>query len=134
MPVSLARTSAAVALGLATLAGCAARNPDQLPDFQPLQRQIRDFYRDRAWERNATCLSPEMLSVNEAKVVQETPDQLLLEVRYGFDDFQYGRSGRGFGDTLGGSDCFGGSQRTFVVAKVTGGGYSVVSMSGPQRR
>jgi hypothetical protein len=126
------------------LAACAqlAQGPS-LAGYPGLQFQVTSFYSARALEENATCTQPRM-SIAGYDVVEDTPQRLVLNIRYryvdegmrDFDDDFFG--GRRFGLGVGGR-CFGWAERTFVVAKSVGGpegspqATSVRSMTGPQR-
>jgi hypothetical protein len=124
-----------VALPMAfLLAACANQGPGSPGDTFELRRGIAWYYESKGWERNATCLQPRM-SITDLQVVEETAEQLVLNVRYFYDDRSYGRQGwrGGVGMGFPRYDCSGSSERTFVVAKRQGGGYSVTSMTGPQR-
>ena len=118
-------------LGAATLGGCANTGPGSLGDTISLRREIVWFYERNAWERSASCLQPKM-SISDMRLIEETDERLVFDVRYFYDDPSYGRRSRGsFG--VPGNYCFGTGQRTFVVIKRQGGGYTVGSMTGPQR-
>jgi hypothetical protein len=116
-------------LGLAALAGLAACNTSGqgIPDWLEAQTAITWYYENNAWEQGASCIPPNLLGITSTTIVQDTPQQLVLDVRY-----LWNVEGQG-DDQLAGVPCFGSSERTFVLAKATGGGYSVVSMTGPQR-
>jgi hypothetical protein len=118
-------------LALALVAGCADPNPEGLPDFFRLQFELEGFYRRNAWERNATCTVPEM-RLTRIDVLEETPERLLLNVTYFWRDDANGIENDDiFAVRV--NRCTGYAQRQFVVTPRTGGGWSVVSMSGPQR-
>lgn len=108
------------------LAGCNTAGRG-IPEWQDAQRVMTWYYENNAWERSATCIPANMVGITDTVVVQETTEQLVLDVRYIWDvEGQWG-------EDVPGVPCFGQGQRTFVLAKHTGGGYSVVSMTGAQR-
>jgi hypothetical protein len=111
--------------GLVGLVACntAGRN---IPNWQQAQRQIEWHYENNAWERGASCIPPRLLGITETGIVSDTPEHLTLDVRYMWDV-----EGQG-DDEMIGVPCFGQGQRVFVLDK-QGGGYTVASMTGPQR-
>jgi hypothetical protein len=135
-PLQPSRLVRLVPLVALAVAACAHANPDGLPGFVGLERQIGYYYADHAWEGGANCLAPRMLGITRARVAGETATEYVLDVRYLWQDRSFGGTRRSSGEGgSGGSSgrCFGDGERQFVVAKRQGGGYSVVSMSGPQR-
>jgi hypothetical protein len=91
------------------------------------------YYNTHAMERNAACPIPQMDTV-QAKVVDETPTQVVMNVRYHwFDDSQSSDNDLfpGGGSVLGYCNDWG--ERTFTFTKTTQGGLQVASMTGPQR-
>ncbi|MFO1069209.1 MAG: hypothetical protein U1E14_11865 [Geminicoccaceae bacterium] len=121
------RTILALGLGALLLAGCTPMLDQQFA--QPgLDQQVRDFYAGRAWERNAFCAVPRMRDITALKVVEDTPDRVVLDVRY----FYY--SDRGFrSDELSMlARCEGFESRQFTFSRENGG-LRVVSMTGDQR-
>jgi signal transduction histidine kinase len=103
-----------------------------------LQFQIMTYYGDWALEENATCTQPRMQAITEAKVLEETPDRMVLDVTY----YYFDQGQRDFDNDVipgprfrfGTGTCADFSRRTFVVGKTTDGGGYVMSMTGPQRR
>jgi hypothetical protein len=118
------------------LAGCGYQGPP-LAGYEGLQFKVKSFYEARAFEKSATCTRPRMTPVG-ATVVEETPEHVVMNVRYHFrdenidfdddDDFPP----FGGGGVLGRCDDW--AERTFTLVKRTDGGVDVVAMSGPQRR
>lgn len=94
--------------------------------WQQAQRQIEYYYETYAWERGASCIPPRLIGITQTSILSDTPERLTLGVRYLWD--VEGQND----EELGGVPCFGQGQRTFVLAKHDPG-YSVVSMTGPQR-
>jgi hypothetical protein len=118
--------SAAARLGLLALlalAGCTI--PQEIPEFPGAAAQIRRFYADNAFEMNATCTSPVIAAIIASRVVTETPERLVLEVRYRFEPFvrnaQFGRAA-----------CIDWNTRQFTFERIDGG-LSIVGMTGEQR-
>lgn len=132
MPAGRRAGPAGLALALlATLAGCAGR-PAGLADLRGLEQAIAWFYADRAFERNATCLRPEM-DIARIDPVERSADRLVVDVRYFFEDRAFGR---GAGRELrrsGGASCFGFAERRFTLAILPDGRVRVLEMSGEQR-
>lgn len=130
------RLRTVVAATMLLLAACANANPDGLPAFYQLQFELESFYARRAQEQGASCNLPRM-AITRAQVVEETNERYVLNVTYFWRDDAYGPDFDDDDDFFltpsPASFCQGWSQREFVVAKRTGGGYSVTSMSGPQR-
>ena len=121
------------AAALLTVAACSWQGPP-LAGYPGLQYKVVSYYDDRAMERNAACPLPHMDAV-QAKVVDESPTQVVMNVRYHwYDDSQSSGSdvfpGRG-GGVLGYCNDWG--ERTFTFTKNTQGGLDVASMTGPQR-
>jgi hypothetical protein len=116
------------------LAGCGYAGPP-LAGYEGLQFKVESFYEARAFEKDATCTRPRMTPVR-ATVVDETPERVVLNVRYHFrnenidhDDAFPPFGGGGFLNR-----CDDWAERTFTLAKRTDGGVDVIAMSGPQRR
>jgi hypothetical protein len=123
------RSSLLLMLALGACAG------PSLGGYDGLQYKVVSFYEANALEKNAACPQPRMTPV-KATVVEETPERVVMNVRYHWwderqnDSFPLGNAtGTGsFGY------CNDWSERTFTLAKNTGGGLDVVSMTGPQRQ
>jgi hypothetical protein len=113
-------------LPLVALVGCNTAGQN-IPQWRQAERAIEWFYENNAWERGASCIPPRLLGVTRTTVVEDTPERLVLDVLYLWD--VEGQND----DELVGVPCFGQGERTFVLSKYTGGGYSVASMTGPQR-
>ena len=118
---------------LLTLAACSWQGPP-LAGYPGLQWKVISYYNNRAMERNAACPLPRMDAV-QAKVVDETPTQVVMNVRYHwYDDSQSSDNdifpSRG-GGVLGYCNDWG--ERTFTFTKTSQGGLQVASMTGPQR-
>jgi hypothetical protein len=124
--------------GLLGLAACTYVSPgvgfNTVLGYRNLGRDIERFYRQRAWERNATCPMPRIDAILAATVVEETEDEIVALVRYSWrdetrldNDNRGGIRGRG-----GGGRCRGIDERRFTLEKLDGD-VRVVAMSGPQR-
>jgi hypothetical protein len=113
--------------------------------YPGLQWQLQSFYGARALEENAMCTRPQMTAVTGYQIVEDTPERVVMNVRYhyrdegaaDFDDDEFGFPRFRFGT----GSCDSWAQRTFVLAKAKGGQPSpsgrpqvfVQSMTGPQR-
>jgi len=128
-----------VLAGLSGLAACSYVSPgvgfNTVLGYDSLGREIERFYRQRAWERNATCPMPRIDAILSATVIEETEDEIVALVRYSWrdetrldNDNRGGIRGRG-----GGGRCRGIDERRFTLEKLDGD-VRVVRMSGPQRR
>ena len=116
-------------------AGCDYKGP-ALAGYPGLQFQVISYYDNNALEQNATCTQPRMRSVTRTQVVGETPQQVVMTIRYYWLDegqLDYDRGGLPMGG-LAFQRCNGVAERTFTFVKMTDGSLSVRSMSGPQRR
>ena len=111
--------------GLALLAACNTAGRG-IPHWQQAQREIEWFYENHAWERGASCIPPRFIGATRTDIVEDTSQRLVLNVRYMWD--VEGQND----DELSGVPCFGQGERTFVLAR-QGNGYTVSSMTGPQR-
>lgn len=121
------RRSAARGLLLATLllGGCAVEGPP-LAGFTGGQWAVVSYYDRHAWEKSASCTSPEMRIIGW-RVIDQTPERTIVEVRYHFQD-----RGVADGDRLV-SRCSDWGVRRFTLLP-TGDGRAVVrEMTGPQR-
>ena len=114
------------------LAGCGYEGPP-LAGYKGLQFKVVSFYDARAFEKNATCNRPRMTPVR-ATVVEETPERVVMNVRYHFRDEGQGNNGFFPFGGGGGGRCNDWSERTFTLAKTAGGGLDVIAMTGPQRQ
>lgn len=127
----LARLFPPLFLAAALLSGCTARDP-VLAAHRGLAFEIESFYETYAFERNATCLRPEM-AIARIDTLEDTPDKLVLRVRYFWEDRTFGRDSETFPRRGGGASCSGFDERVFTLVKRPDGRVSVASMTGPQR-
>ena len=104
------------------IAGCAAGPGPLDPELTYL---IRSYYRQHAAEKNYTCLAPEIRGITRVEVLEDTPERLVLRIRYHYRDNVYGLDGFLTGR------CQDFATRTFVIDRRNG--YRVVGMSGPTR-
>lgn len=133
------RRLAAFLVSASLLAGCGSVSPgvgfNTVLGYENLGSAMRAYYRQRAWERNATCPLPRMDAILSATVIDETDDEIVTRVRYSWRDDARLDDGFGAGVRIGigGSGGFRGiDDRRFTLEKVDGG-VRIVDMSGPQR-
>lgn len=100
------------------LVGCATAQP--LPDHPGAIGAIQSYYNSNAWEEGARCVLPRM-DVTQTKVIEDTPERLVVEVRYYWQDET--RESDTFGNV-----CNGFATRTFTLAEGR-----VIKMTGEQR-
>ncbi len=129
MEISGRSIRCSILLAGALLAACAWQGPP-LEGHPGLQWQVQSFYGARAVEANAMCPEPQMTTITDSKVVEETPQKVVMGLRYHFRD-----EGASI-DVDGGSKpgCDGFSERRFTFGKTSVGNLVVESMSGPQRQ
>lgn len=123
------RRCGAILVSLLLLGACAGAR--DLGPYSDLRWKIQQFYADNAWEMGATCVLPRM-SITDWRVVEQTPEQMILEVRYHWLDDRNRDSpfDRGFG--FGSGWCEGFNTRRFTVVKAPTG-FQVSAMTGEQR-
>lgn len=112
-------------------AACAPRDA-ALSTYRGLEFAIESHYETYAWERNATCLRPE-ISIARIETLEDTPEKLVVKVRYFWEDRTFGRDDEMFPKRGGGSWCSGFDERIFTLAKRPDGRVTVTAMTGPQR-
>ena len=108
------------------LAGCGWQGP-ALEGHAGLQRQVISYYDDRATERNFACPNPRMQSVTSSQVVEDTPESVVMDVRYYRVDWSQASEVGGGNVTT----CRDWSERTFTFARASDGQLGVVGMTGP---
>jgi hypothetical protein len=124
--------AAAACLPLLMLAACGWQGPG-LAGYPGLQWQVANFYDGRAMEADARCPNPRLVGFTRAEVVEDTPERLVMDLRYRWvDDLRTVDSG----GRDGGSKivCQDWGTRRFTFARARDGQLQVASMSGPQRR
>ena len=112
------------------VAGCAWQGPS-LAGHEGLQWKVMSFYDARALEENALCPQPRMDAVVGHHVVEETPERVVMRVRYHYRD-EGMTADIPSGGTSYGCDDWG--ERTFTFVRTDGGGLEVEGMTGAQRR
>jgi hypothetical protein len=126
--VTMSNLFVCLTLSAVLLAGCAAsRMPaTSFADPGELERTVMRYYERHASEENQTCLTPYMDGLTKVDVVEETPQRLVLDVRYFYRDrFKDDTGDRGFG-----RECSGYSSRRFTLGKGAAG-VEVLDMTGP---
>ena len=71
----------------ASLAGCSWQGPS-LASYPGLQYQVISYYDGRAMEANASCPNPYMRSITSARVVEQTPERVVMDIRCHWVDDQ----------------------------------------------
>lgn len=112
----------------AGLAGCSYAGPS-VAGYPGLQYRIISYYGANAVERAAVCPNPEMQSVTSARVVEDTPERVVMDVRYYWIDWSQAVDRGGASITT----CRDWSERTFTFAPDTAGNLQVVDMTGPRK-
>jgi uncharacterized protein YceK len=108
------------------LAGCSSVFGEQ----SPLDGTIKRYYEAHANERSGQCLAPYIDGITRTQVLEDTPERLVVEVRYlyrdRYKDNEAGMEGNGQ------TGCVGYGERRFVLAR-SGDSLEVESMSGPRK-
>ena len=120
------KRSAALALAL-LLSGCAVSRVPETSFAEPtaVERTVKSYYERHASEENRRCLTPYMDGMTQVSVVEETPESLVVDVRYLYRDrFKTDRD-NGFR-----RECIGYAGRRFTLSK-SDAGIAVVEMTGP---
>jgi hypothetical protein len=109
------------------LAGC-ANAPWQPPTYEAA---IKRYYEAHASEKNGRCLAPYIDGLTTVQVVEDTPDQMMVDAGYLFRDWVKDRDDPMDG---GGSirECSGYNHRSFVLAR-SDNTLQVTEMSGARR-
>ena len=120
------------ALALAALVGVSACGLQNGAGYdRNLSYRVVSYYREHAAEKNYLCLAPEIRGITRWRVIEDTPERLVVSVRYNWTDTVYGQSEVDHLDiTM--SRCNGFGERIFTFDKRQG--MRVVDMSGPRRR
>ncbi len=123
------RIRTALLAALALPAACSWQGPG-IAGHEGLQHRVQSYYAGRAMERGASCPGPRMNTITHAEVVEDTPERVVMDLRYRWvDDRQTVDSGESTR-----SVCQGSSGRRFTFARTGDGGLEVESMSGPRKR
>lgn len=111
---------------LALLVGCNIPGPS-LAGYEGLQVPVQRYYETYATEKGGTCRRPQMWSITQSEVLEDTDEQLVLRIRYSWRDdaFERQRPGVVF------RTCDGFAERVFTIDKTTG--LQVVDMTGERR-
>ena len=108
------------------LAGCSS----VLGEQSPLDGTIERYYEAHASERTGQCLAPYIDGITRTQVIEDTPERLVLDVRYlyrdRYKDNEAGMDGNGL------TGCVGYGTRQFVLAR-SDDTLTVEQMSGPRR-
>ena len=113
-------------LAAVLLAACASRVPaTSFAEPSAVERTVMRYYERHASEENRTCLSPYIDGLTQVSVVEDTPERLVVDVRYLYRDRFKDDRGNGMG-----RECSGYAGRRFTLAK-TDAGITVVEMTGP---
>ncbi len=118
---------------LMLLAACAGTLPDPTGQ-RGGQLAIMSYYDAHATEEHVTCVLPRMTAITRSTVVQDTPEKLVLAIRYTYEPLSRGGGmtvdGKGHTSRVTGCSAF--ATRQFTLAK-TPDGVVVRSMTGEQR-
>jgi len=118
--------SVCLILAAVLLAACAPRMPaTSFAEPSAVERTVMRYYERHASEENRTCLSPYIDGLTQVSVVEDTPERLVVDVRYLYRDRFKDDRGNGMG-----RECSGYAGRRFTLAK-TDAGIAVVEMTGP---
>jgi hypothetical protein len=110
-------------------AGCAGTEI-QSAYFGPsaaIKRAIVRYHEQHASEGGARCFSPYIDGISQVRVLEDTPERLVVDVRYFWRDRVQDSGGGGIGQ-----NCTGFSERTFTLQRTQSGGLAVVRMTGQQ--
>jgi hypothetical protein len=108
------------------LAGCSS----VLGEQSELDGTIERYYEAHASERGGQCLAPYIDGITSADVVEESPDRLVVDVRYLYRDRIKDQPRDNPANALIG--CVGYGERQFVLAR-NGDTLTVQEMTGPRR-
>ena len=118
-----------IVVGLAVLVACSYQGPE-LAGQPGLQWEVMSFYAARATERAFTCNAPRMRTITSTRVVEDTPDRLVMDLRFTWVDDNAAIDMPHGGSIM----CQDWGERTFTFARAADGTLTVQRMSGPQRR
>jgi hypothetical protein len=132
IPRILGRAAAAILPLPVLLAACGWQGPG-LAGYPGLQWQVVSFYDGRAMEAAARCPNPRLVGFTRAEVVEDTPERVVMDLRYRWvDDTRTVDSGGSGGSSK--ITCQDWGTRRFTFARASDGQLQVASMTGPQRR
>lgn len=112
------------------ISGCGWQGPS-LAGHPGLQYQVTSFYADHAMERNSACPNPRMQAVTGYDVIEDTPERVVMNIKYYWIDDSQSVDVRGGGSV---TTCQDRSERTFTFTKTSNGDLQVTKMTGLQRR
>jgi hypothetical protein len=116
-------------LSLLTLAACGLEGTPLARDLG-LQQRVISYYDERAIENGANCPTAQMDTIVHAQVLEDTPAQTVMRLRYHFTDQGQGANS----GTPASNGCDDWGERTFTFARTGTGTLGVVSMTGEQKR
>jgi signal transduction histidine kinase len=134
MPLETAARALLPLACLLPLAACGVKGPG-VAGYPGLQFPVQSFYDARATEQNWTCNQPRLQAITDAQVVDETPERVVMNIRYYWYDEQNTITEDNVPFAMPALQrCNGWAERTFTFTKMTDGSLVVQSMTGPQRR
>ena len=108
------------------LAGCTSASGDQ----SQIDGTIERYYEAHASERGGQCLAPYIDGITRTDVVKDSPDRLVVDVRYLYRDRIKDQPRDNPADALIG--CVGYGERQFVLAR-SDDTLTIEQMTGPRR-
>lgn len=124
----MSRRGACGLLTVLLLGACASRVPETgFAEPAAIESAVTRYYESNASEEYETCLTPYIDGLTRTAVVEEQPEQLVLDVHYFYRDRFKNDNDGGIG-----RECTGFAHRQFTLAKA-GGGVEVVAMSESRR-
>ena len=108
------------------LAGCSSAFGEQ----SELDGTIERYYEAHASERGGQCLAPYIDGITRTDVVEDSPDRLVVDVRYLYRDRIKDQPRDNPADALTG--CVGYGERQFVLAR-SDDTLTIEQMTGPRR-
>ena len=124
------RRNALVLTAALAISSCSWQGPS-LAGHPGLQYQVTSFYDDHAMERDSTCPNPRMQAITGYSIVEDTPERVVMTIKYYWLDESQSVDVRGGGSA---TTCRDRSERTFTFAKTSNGDLQVSKMTGLQRR
>jgi hypothetical protein len=78
-----------LAAAMLSMVGCAAYKNDNRPlyDYPGIQSQIENYYDDNATEDDWVCGAVQMDTIDDSKVVAQSPTQVKMAITYFFTAF-----------------------------------------------
>ncbi|MFO1067864.1 MAG: hypothetical protein U1E14_04990 [Geminicoccaceae bacterium] len=120
---------ATLGAALLALGACATATDPAGPVTPELATAMTRYYAGRAFEENAFCTVPYIDRITASRVVEDSPQKLVVEVRYFFRS----EIGASPGDVTMFNRCEGFASRTFTFDR-SAGGLTLAGMTGDQRR